>query len=299
MYWNLCPETLGVTGRQSELIELALTYGFAGIDLDMQHFCKQAELRGLEHASRFLRSARLNIGAFDLPVRWQGDEDELEADLKRLPSVLEATSSLGAKTCYTTIQPASDTLPYHENFEFHRERLSRVAEALVPHDVRLGMALVAPTVHRQSHSYQFISTPEALLTLMKTTVVSNLAILVDLWQWRIGGGTIDQLRELSPEQVVMVRLSDIPDDVSFESATEQNRLIPGKTGIVDSVGALKVLEEIGYDGPVTPYPDPTHLKGQTRDRIVQQAADSLEALWKAAEMEKPTGHLAPVSGGNQ
>ena len=57
MYKNLCSEALGVSGRQSELIELALTYGFKGIDLDLVSFAKQVELRGLEHAGRFLESA--------------------------------------------------------------------------------------------------------------------------------------------------------------------------------------------------------------------------------------------------
>jgi hypothetical protein len=35
MYKNLNTAALGITGRQSELIELALTYGFRGLDLDM------------------------------------------------------------------------------------------------------------------------------------------------------------------------------------------------------------------------------------------------------------------------
>ena len=35
MYKNLNTEILGITGRQSEIIELALTYGFRGIEIDI------------------------------------------------------------------------------------------------------------------------------------------------------------------------------------------------------------------------------------------------------------------------
>lgn len=296
MYRNLCPTSLGITGRQSELIELALTYGFEGIDLDIQHFTKQIELHGLDHAARFLRSAQLKIGPFDLPVRWDGEEDVFRESLDQVRGLLAPAAEIGAKACYVTVQPASDTLPYHENFEFHRERVSKLAELLATYDMRLGLTFLAASNHREERPYQFIASPDALLTLIKTTVASNLGLLVDLWQWRVGGGTIEQLRELAPEQIVMVRLADAPDDVPFESVTDKQRLMPGSTGMVDCVGALRVLGEIGYKGPVAPYPHPSQLKGQTRDRIVQRTADMLDKLWKEADLVKTASHVTSASG---
>ena len=38
MFKNLNPTLLGVAGHQSEIIELALTFGFAGLDLNMAEF---------------------------------------------------------------------------------------------------------------------------------------------------------------------------------------------------------------------------------------------------------------------
>ena len=174
MYRNLCPTSLGITGRQSELIELALTYGFEGIDLDIQHFTKQVELRGLDHAARFLKSAELKIGPFDLPVRWDGEEDVFKEDLDQVRELLSPASEMGSKTCYTTVQPASDTLPYHENFEFHRDRLTKLAELLATYEMRLGLTFLAVPAHREGRPYQFISSPDALLTLIKTIVAPRL-----------------------------------------------------------------------------------------------------------------------------
>ena len=74
MYKNLSPKALGITGRQSEIIELALTYGFRGVELDINDFVKRISHRGLDHATRFIRSAQIKIGGFELPVKWRGDE---------------------------------------------------------------------------------------------------------------------------------------------------------------------------------------------------------------------------------
>lgn len=45
MYKNLNAEVLGVSGRQSELIELAMTYGFIGLDVDITEVVKRTAPR--------------------------------------------------------------------------------------------------------------------------------------------------------------------------------------------------------------------------------------------------------------
>ena len=59
MYRNLDAVALGISGRQSELIELALTYGFSGLDVDIASFLKRARNNGVEQACRFMNSAGL------------------------------------------------------------------------------------------------------------------------------------------------------------------------------------------------------------------------------------------------
>ena len=69
MFKNLNTEALGLSASQSELIELALSFGFKGIDLDVVDFSAQVKEHGLPKARRLLDSAKLKIGAFKLPVR--------------------------------------------------------------------------------------------------------------------------------------------------------------------------------------------------------------------------------------
>ena len=78
-----------------------------------------------------------------------GAEVELRPELTAgdLPGEMAGVNVLvvrSTKVTSATIASASDELPYHENFERHRGRLGEVAQALAPHDIRLGLEFLAP-----------------------------------------------------------------------------------------------------------------------------------------------------------
>ena len=58
MFKNLNSGALGVTGHQSEIIELALSFGFTSIDLNVVEFAMQARLKGVPYARRLFDSPR-------------------------------------------------------------------------------------------------------------------------------------------------------------------------------------------------------------------------------------------------
>ena len=282
MYQNLNAEGLGISGRQSELIELALTYGFHGIDIDMDAFVRQFHEHGIEHAGRFLTAANVKIGCFDLPVRWHEDDETYQQDLAQLDSYAEAVRALDARNCHTDVMTASDEKPYHENFEFHRQRLAEIAEKLQKHDIRLGIGFMAPAYYRDGKSQSFTSTPDALVTLLKTTVAENLGVTLDIWHWSLGGGTMSQVRELTVDQIVSVRISDVPAGVTAASITEEHRLMPGETGVAPCRELLEFLKEIDYSGPVTQYARSQSEGKATRDQTVDVASKSIKALLRPA-----------------
>ena len=57
MYKNLNAQALGISGQDSELIELALSYGFKGLSLNLVDFAEQVASQGMARASRLLVSA--------------------------------------------------------------------------------------------------------------------------------------------------------------------------------------------------------------------------------------------------
>lgn len=298
MFLNLNAQSLGVSGRQSELIELALTYGFKGIDTDIDYLVRQTELHDFEHAARFFSSANLRIGGFDLPVCWQGDDAQFEEDLSRLSAIAEVANRVGAVGCRTVVMPASDERPYHENFEFHRQRFTRIAETLAEHSIRLGLDFLATPRHREGLQYQFIHSPDALVTLAKTVGMENVGIAVDVWQWQVAGATWEPLRELSANEIVSVRIADVPAEFDPATIADEDRLLASDGGTIDVVSIIKLLAEKGFEGPLTPYPDPSQFNGITRDSLVRQAADSVQLNSLQEEsLEEPEAEL--VASGSE
>ena len=89
MFRNLSTFGLPLSGRPSELIELALSFGFDAMDIDLVDFQQQAETFGVAHARRLMVSARLKCGVFRLPVTLDADDATFNAELALLPKRLE------------------------------------------------------------------------------------------------------------------------------------------------------------------------------------------------------------------
>lgn len=297
MYKTLSPQELGISGRQSEIIELALTYGFRGLEIDMQEFAKRVQLQGMERARRFLDSAHLRVSGFELPIKWRGDESVYESELEKLEQIAGCAELLGVKSCYTMVMPATDMFPYHENFELHRRRLGGMAEALGKHGIRLGVGFLAAPPHRAGKSFQFIHEAEALVTLIKSVTSKNVGLLLDTWDWHFGGGKLDQLRTLGAERIVVVRMAEAPADTSSATISDEQRLIPSMGGPVDNSSFISLLHEMGYKGPVSADPHPAALTGLTRDGIVQKCSVALDELLKTVGIVRQPRIAASSSAG--
>ena len=284
MYKNLSPSALGIFGRQGEMLEIALTHRFKGLEIDITELVKRAHTTSIPQACRYLLSAQMQIGGFDLPVRWTGDDADFQADLAQLPAVLEIASTLNADRCLTTIRPTSDQLPFHENFQFHVDRLGKVADFLAKSNVKLGLDFSAAPSDRADGGFQFIYQAEPMLLLLNSVQRDNVGVVLDTWNWFVGGGDAEKVRTLRPEQVVSVRLADVPAGIELANATEEQRVMPGEGGAIDSVALLGVLEEIGYDGPVAVAMHPGLTKGQKREAIVAKASSVLDALFAGASI---------------
>ncbi|MCY2991009.1 MAG: sugar phosphate isomerase/epimerase [Planctomycetota bacterium] len=291
MYKNLNPESLGIAGRQSELIELTMTYGFRGLDVDGAELIKRASLLGVEEATRYLKSANVKVGGFRLPVNIAADEDGFKSDLEKLGNLAGLAKQIGFKYCEVVLDPASEALPYHENFERHRDRLAKSADLLAKFEIRLGVGFKAAASHRQGRPFQFIHQAEELLMLLKTTGSANLGLALDTWNWRLGGGDKDQMVDLKGPQVVSVRIADVPLDVDSSTVTDSQRLLPTEETVVEHAALLKTLAERNFDGPVTLYPHGSQLPQISRDACTSKCAACLEKIWSAAGLTK-SGRLA-------
>ena len=185
--------------------------------------------------------------------------------------------------CYVQIAPANDERPMHENFELHRARLEEVANVLAPHNVKIGLDFSAVAADREGREFEFIHQPDALVTLIKSIGCKNAGLVLDFWQWRLGGGTLDGISKLDSDQIVIVRLADLPAEYDPQTITQDQRLMPGETDAASTAALLSILSEKEFKGPISPCPHPSHATGKTREAVAQQCSKVLDELIKASK----------------
>ncbi len=295
MFKNLNPWFLGVSGHESEIIELALTCKFRGMDLNIEEFTTRADLKGMDYARRLVDSAKILLGSFELPLAWDVDDETFGAELAKLPETARMAAEVGCTRCRATIAPAGDKRPYHENFEFHKHRFTDICKVLEPHGVRLGIGFQAAEYLRKGQAFQFIHEFEAVATLVNMVDCANFGLLLDTWNFQLGGGTLDELKKLPGEKIVVVQLADLPgDEVALADVTNNDRYLPGTTGKVDVGAILKAVAEMGYDGPVTAAPHRSTVPRGRRNVVVERTAQSLDQAWQAAGLDADGKPGAPT-----
>jgi len=283
MFKNLNPAALGISGHQSEIIELALTYGFAGVDLNMAEFAARVRLKGMPYARRLIDSARIRVGTFALPLEWDTDDESFQKDLQKLAEYAGCAAELGCTCATAVLVPAGDTRPYHENFEFHRHRFHDVCAVLRPAGIRLAVGFLAAEYHRRDKAFQFIHDLDALTLLVNMVAAPNLGLLLDIWDITACGASLEAVRKLPANQIVAVQVAEMSAQVPLAELDDKSRLLPAvENARIDLVGFLSILKEKGYDGPVTVKPSRSAFQTRRREAIVKQTAESLDKVWRAA-----------------
>lgn len=295
MFKNLSTRVLEVVGQESEIIELALSYGFRGIELDIQEFATRAQNNGLDRARRLLDSAKLKVGYFPLPLEIEADDETFAQQLTALAPLANVAATIGCTRTITTIAPGSEVRPYHENFEFHRQRLTAIAEILDKQGLTLGVGFVASASLRQDAPFQFIHDLDATLLLLSMLGARNVGVSLDLWDAHVAGvPAVEAVSKACKQGIVNVFVADFPADSSTDDCTPEARLAPGESGVIDLQGALVALAEAGYDGPITPAPHRSRFENATRDAIVRETGQALDKVWKAAGLS-PSGKLTAAA----
>lgn len=293
MFRNLSTIGLPLSGRPSELIELALSFGFDAMDIDILDFQKQAEVYGVPHARRLMVSARLKSGTFHLPLQLDADDATFQREFAALPKLLELAQAAEATRALATVAPASDEHSFKDFFELYRSRLHDVGDLLAKHDIMLGLNYRPEAEARDGKANQFIHTFEGLLGLV-LVAHERVGAIVDAWALHVSGESPDLIAKVPKGRLVEVRLSDAPREAAAASLTHAQRLMPGDSGAINGAAVLTQAKAAGFDGPVTPWADRSTLVGRGREKIVKLAGDRLEAAWKEAGLPIAPRWFTPV-----
>ncbi len=277
MYPTLTPGMIGVKLPLDQAARLAAQAGFGGIAVSPNLAAVNPD-----EILRILKVNKLKPAAWGLPVEFRQDEDTWRQGLAGLPELARAAKQVGADRCSTWILPASDTLTFAQNFELHRSRLRPCAEVLAEHGCRFGLEFVGTKSMRDGHRHEFIHTQEGMLELCEAIGTGNLGLLLDSFHWYTSHGTPEDIRKLSDALVVDVHINDAVAGRTPEEQIDNDRRLPGATGVIDLVAFLQALKAIGYTGPVTTEPFYPKLGEMSPEEAVRTTAEALQEVWKRA-----------------
>ena len=293
MIKNFSARSLGITGRQSELLELALTYAFEGLEIDMRDLYQRSQRTNVEDATKYLSSAKMAYNQKGAPLAWTGfmldvdmdaDEDTFTAQVGSLHPIAELAETIGVRRAYAMIPPATDRLPFNEYFEAQRGRIRQLTEVLSAKKIRLGLGLQAGKDLAADKQFEFVRTVDGFLSLV-SDAGPDVGFILNTWDWKVGGGTAQQLDKLTPDNLFAVVISSVPDDVSPGEIGTADRILPTHDSSFDHVSLISQLSSMGYKGPVSPGAAAARYKGQTRESIVKEAQESIDGIFQAAGLE--------------
>lgn len=270
MYKNLNPGAIGLQVDWITALDLARDAGFAGADLHLAEAEKMAAEQSIEAVRALYADRGLQIGGWSFPVNWRAGDTEFYSDLAKLPAQAKLAADLGCFRTSTWVLSFSDQLTRREHFDRVRRRFRLAAEILADHGHRLGLEFIGPRTLRAGRKHGFIHTMDGMLALCCAIGMDNVGLLLDVWHWYTSRGTLDDVRQLTAEDVVYVHINDAPAGVDVLDQVDNVRCLPGETGVIPNGDLLQALHRIGYDGPVTVEPFNQRLREIA-------AADPLEA----------------------
>jgi sugar phosphate isomerase/epimerase len=283
MFRNLSPGTIGIRADLESTAAIAARSGWQGIDLPTGEATRLAAERSPDDVAAIFMRAGLRLGGWGLPIDWRTGYDQ--AALAKLGEQAALARRLGTTRAYTAVLPASDDLPFQENFNYHIAQLQPIARVLAEHGCRLGLEFIGPRTMRDGRRYGFIYSLEGMLCLAQA-IGPNVGLLVDSYHWYTSLGTLADIRALRAEDIVYVHINDAPAGVAVEAQLDLVRCLPGATGVIDLTGFLNTIREVGYDGPVTPEPFEKRLETLTPDEASRETHAHLLEVWRHAGLEK-------------
>ncbi|MFN3190528.1 MAG: sugar phosphate isomerase/epimerase family protein [Aureliella sp.] len=298
MYKNLSSDLLGITGRQSEIIELALTYGFNGIDIDIRDLCKRCERTSFESAARFLTSSKLNVGGFSAPIDLDADDETFAKELAQLHAAAEIAGRAQANVAILEVPCQTDRLPYPEYFDVIRKRIADVAAVFAKEEVKT--AITFNPIKDGEKQFPFIQDTQGFVAL--ATSCNDVGIVFDSWAWFCGKGTVEQLEQIGLERVFAARICDCVEGVSAEAATLDDCTLPATTGVIDAAPYLQKFVEANLEIPVSARGSLT-ITGGKRDAFIGTTQESLDKVFVEAglpsSIRKPDMFSEPSYANNQ
>jgi sugar phosphate isomerase/epimerase len=275
MFRNLAPSAVGISiGDFDELLALAKRHGFQGVDLPLSDPEFTAEP---ESFARKIEAAGMKWGGFGLPSEFRTDEGQFNNGLDVLKVVAPLAKRAGCDRCYTWIMPAHNELDFKANFEQHARRLGRVAEVLHANGIRFGIEFVGPKTLRRKFKHEFVCNIDGICRLADAAG-HDTGVLLDSFHWYTSGAKPEDITRKLAGRIVYVHVNDARAGRGPDEQIDNERALPGDTGVIDMPAFLGALRQTGYDGPVAAEPFLHELTQLSADEAAGRVAASMKKI---------------------
>ena len=291
MNQGVIPHAIGVENLNlQESVAFAGRHGFETVMINIREVHEIAQEHGTDYVVDLFGEYGVKPGGWSLPVRWSDDEQRTQG-LAELPAFMETAHAIGCTNATSGVGPGMNDVSFDEQFAKTVDRLRPVAEALEAGGCRLGLEFIGtPSYRRERWNTEFIYDLKGMMSLINAVGRTSLGTLFDVWHHWVSGGTVDEIDQLRPEDVVLVHVNDAPAGLTIEEQIDTQRTLPMETGVIPEPEMLRRLQKIGFDGPVMPEPfsaSLNELAAKDPDAAGQKTKESMDALWKAAGFEAP------------
>ena len=283
MFKNLCPPAIGIQTGMRESLKLAKSAGFDGLDLDIDEASRLTKQLSIDYVRDLWSESGLKMGEWGFPLEWGEGDAEFHEGLKGFPTLAELAANLGCHRTTTQVFNWSNA-PFNENWDFHIRRLKPAAEILKDYGHSLGLEFIGPAASRRMHRFSFAYDMNVVLDLAATIGAGNVGLLFDTWHWYTCRSTLDDVRRLTKNEVIYVQINDAPVGINPDDQLDDERCLPGETGVIPVAEVLQILNQIGYEGPVTPEPCNDKIEAMEQSAAAKISLESLDKVWKQARI---------------
>ena len=282
MFKNLCPPAIGIQTGMRESLKLAKSAGFEGLELDIDEASRLTKQHSIDYVRDLWAESGLKMGGWEFPIDWKGGDAEFQDGLKEFPTLAQLAADLGCHRTTTQVFNWSNA-PFNENWDFHIRRLKPAAEILKDYGHSLGLEFIGPAASRRMHRFSFAYDMNVVLDLAATIGTGNVGLLFDTWHWYTCRSTLDDVRRLTKNEVIYVQINDAPAGINPDDQLDDERCLPGETGVIPAAEILQILYQIGYDGPVTPEPCNDEVEAMPPNAAAKISLESLDKVWVQAD----------------
>lgn len=277
MFRNLSPEAININRILIEKLRLAKIGNFEGMDISVLEFIDFS--KNITKIKSLFESFDIKIGGWSLPFNIGDKEEKFNIGFEKLKDYLKLAKEISAFRVYTYFLPFSDEIPFKENYILHKERTKKICQLMEKYNCKLGIEFIGTKSLRKNHKYEFIWNFEQMMEFIEDIKIENLGVVLDSWHLYSSNGKLENIKNLKKEKIIYVHVNDAPL-ISKEELKDNERFLPGETGVIDIVKFLKVLKETGYDGPVTPEPFNKRVNEFPDEIAVRLVGGYLLKIWK-------------------